>query len=131
MERQEWMHTEPAPIPGKRPRILVEDDGAPITGSALAAGAAVGADVIFCHGPDHPGEACPLVTDGACPAGTPDVVVCALGGPWRRSIEAAWRADRVPVAAVDPDLPGGWASRLGAALAVSFDPAAGSPAQDA
>lgn len=126
MEQRQWMHAS-TPTPGRRPRILVEDDGVAIPGSPAAAGGAVGADVILCRGPADAGERCPLVTDGACPLGTPDVVVCALGGPWRRSVESAWRAGGVHVVAVEPDLPGGWAARLGAAVASAFASAVSAP----
>jgi hypothetical protein len=53
-------------------------------------------EIAACSGPRE-GEVCPLVTTGTCPLGPFDVVVCALDGPWARSVAAAWADTSTPV----------------------------------
>jgi hypothetical protein len=53
--------------------------------------------VVACTGPHDEREVCPLVTDGHCPLGRPDVVVTALDGPWDRSVLAAWTETGTPL----------------------------------
>ena len=97
----------------RRPVVLVEDDQVELDSIDVGAAAGLGVDVVVCSGPRERGEVCPLVLDGACPAGRPDVVVCALSGEWRTSVENAWRAEGVPVVGVGGET---WPSHVGAAL---------------
>jgi hypothetical protein len=76
-------------------------------------------EIATCSGPRE-GEVCPLVTTGVCPLGPVDVVVCALDGPWARSVRAAWADSSTPVvdagqtAIADPE--GRLRHHLGAAV---------------
>jgi len=106
----------------RRPRILVEDDSLDPTTLDLSPPGAGAFEIVTCGGPED-GEACPLVVDGTCPAGRPDVVVSAFGAsnPWAASVRAAWARDGVPVAEVHPDeLPLVWPAHLGAAQRAFF-----------
>ena len=86
-------------IPGRRPLLLVESD------QLSGARPVPGFDVIVCSGPESGADTCPLVLDGACPVGKPDVVVCSLGDDWRRPVAAAWRQEGVPVVTGAADWP--------------------------
>ena len=85
----------------RRPVVLIEDDRADLSPIDKSTILAAGFDLVICSGPSSVHEECPLVMDGACPAGRPDVVVCDLQGDWRPSVEAAWRLDGVPVTSTD------------------------------
>jgi hypothetical protein len=87
---------DPAAV-GRRPVLLVEGDRPDLTPLAARRVVAAGFDLVWCSGPADVRDECPLVMDGRCPVGRPDVVVCALDGEWRAPVEAAWRLDRVPV----------------------------------
>ena len=100
--------------PWRRPLVLVEDDGLDPHAIDMGVAAALGVDVVVCSGPAGCGDVCPLVMDGTCPAGRPDVVVTALSSEWHTSVENAWRAEGVPV--VRPPSPLVWPEHLGAAL---------------
>lgn len=97
MERTSSMRRHQVESPVTRPVLLVEGDPADLTRLARRRIADAGFDLVMCSGPSCPAEACPLVVDGSCPAGRPDVVVCDVQGEWRHSVEAAWRQDGVPV----------------------------------
>ena len=99
--------------PWRRPLVIVEDDGLDPHAIDIGVADALGVDVVVCNGPSG-GEVCPLVMDGTCPAGRPDVVVTALTGEWHTSVENGWRAEGVPV--VRPPSPLVWPEHLGAAL---------------
>jgi hypothetical protein len=103
---------------GRRPRILVEDDTIDLDVLDLTPPGSSAFEVIVCVGPDGP-ESCPLVTDGVCPMGRPDVVVSSFSAdnPWGRCVRAAWEADGVPVAHVGAgEGPLVWPAHLGAAV---------------
>jgi hypothetical protein len=102
-----------------RPLVLVEDDRVDLDSIDVLAAAGLGVDVVVCSGPTACGDVCPLVLDGDCPVGRPDVVVCGLSGEWRPSVENAWRAEGVPVVSVDGPLT--WPSHVGAALTQSSE----------
>lgn len=76
-------------------RVLVEDS----TMCSVAPDLDVpsGVEVTLCSGPATASDPCPLVLDGWCPAGRPDVVVCAIDGPWAPAVRAAWALESVPV----------------------------------
>ena len=91
-----------AAYPGsRRPRVLIEDANLSPTTEDVQAAHAVGLDLSACTGPSTASEACPLVVDGTCPLGTPDLVVSALRGCWQLPVAAAWKQEGVPVAFVD------------------------------
>lgn len=113
--RQQIVPTGDTTWPARPCRVLVEDPALDL--DALRGVAATnGIDVVACTGPRSPAEPCPLVLDGACPAGRPDVVVCALGPEWRPSVEAAWRQTGVPVVSVADGQLLPWPAHVGAAL---------------
>jgi hypothetical protein len=58
---------------------------------------AIGVEITTCSGPADECELCPMVMDGKCPLEPVDVVVCALDGPWARSVHAAWVQSGTPV----------------------------------
>ena len=104
--------------------IFVEDDTLDLDVLDLSPRGATGFDVVACTGPHGPDEVCPLVMDGTCPAGRPDVVVSALSSsnPWARSVRAAWALEGVPIAsASDGDARLTWPEHIGAALRVLND----------
>ena len=96
--------------------ILVEDDALDTDVLDLSPPGSDVFDIVVCTGPRDAAEPCPLVMDGTCPAGRPDVVVSALSpdNPWSHSVQAAWRLDDVPV--VQPTSPLTWPAHIGAAL---------------
>jgi hypothetical protein len=75
-------------------RVLIEDPL--LAGEDLPVPRAP-VEVTVCSGPCAIDETCPLVMDGSCPHGPFDVVVSALGGPWARSVCAAWGQTPTPV----------------------------------
>jgi hypothetical protein len=94
--------SHPSQTPGPRLRVLVEDTrlaALPLDGATVG-----GADVAVCSGPHSESEPCPLVTEGRCPMGSFDAVVCALDGPWAHSVRRAWSEQNAVVANVDPDV---------------------------
>jgi hypothetical protein len=105
--------------PARRPRILVEDDSLDPSTLDLSPPGSSAFEILVCTGPDHAAEPCPLVLDGMCPLGRPDVVVSALGdgNPWQASVRAAWEHEGVRVAIVHPDeSPLVWPAHVGAAI---------------
>lgn len=85
-------------LPGHRVRILVETN---IPGAAHFDGRTpFGTDVDVCSGPLTDHELCPLVSNGACPLGSFDVVVSDLDGPWAEPVRRAWEQQAVPMAQV-------------------------------
>ena len=102
--------------PGRRPLVLIEDDALDTDVLDLSPPGSGAFDIVICSGPHDAGEECPLVMEGTCPAGRPDVVVSALStdNPWSHSVQAAWRLDGVPVAR--PTTPLTWPEHIGAAL---------------
>jgi hypothetical protein len=106
-------------VRGHRPMIIVEDDTLdPATMDLNVAGSGP-FEIVACTGPTSAAEPCPLVVDGTCPVGRPDVVVSALSpdNPWAGSVRAAWRDAGVPVvevAADDQVLV--WPAHIGAAI---------------
>ena len=106
----------------RRPFVLVEDDGFDLDVLDLSPPGADAFDVVVCTGPGAD-EVCPLVTEGACPFGRPDVVVHALDDlhPWSHSILAAWAEQDVPVAMQPAGAPPlRWPAHVGAAIVESF-----------
>lgn len=102
----------------RRPLVIVEDDALDLTTLDLAPPGATALDIVVCTGPDGT-EHCPLVVDGACPLGTPDVVVSNLSAanPWAHSVRAAWTEAGVPVVDVtDDERPITWPAHIGAAV---------------
>jgi hypothetical protein len=115
---------EGASAPMRRLRILIED---PTLGTArLGNEWRAGMEVRICSGPSSDHEQCPLVMDGCCPLGPVDVVVCALDGPWARSVHAAWL--ETPLLVVDAregiegSAPERFKHHIGAALAAIVSP---------
>lgn len=53
--------------PGRRPRILIEDDSPALAISDFSAFGQAGFDVAYCSGPRHDATACPLLAGGSCP----------------------------------------------------------------
>ena len=102
--------------PGRRPLILVEDDSLDTDVLDLSPPHSDVFDIVICNGPNSAAEECPMVMDGECPAGRPDVVVSALSedNAWSHAVQAAWRLDGVPVAR--PTTPLTWPEHIGAAL---------------
>ena len=98
----------------RRPIMLIEDDSQDLSYIDKDRILAAGFDLVVCSGPASVHEECPLVMDGVCPAGRPDVVVCDLQGEWRRSVERAWCLEGVPVTST-AGAPDG-VHQLGAAL---------------
>ena len=74
--RSEWFSPR---RPGRRPRLLVEDDRAALAISDFSLFHDAGFDVAFCSGPGDDPQACPVTHGQACPllAGT-DVVLHGL-----------------------------------------------------
>lgn len=85
--RSRRFDADPAPFPGRRPKVLVEDPA--LAGQELPSSWA-GVDLTTCSGPADEHEMCPLVAEGTCPHGDFDVVVSALEGPWADPVRAAW-----------------------------------------
>ena len=81
----------------RRPVMLIEDDSDDLSYIDKSSILAAGFDLVICSGPASAHDECPLVMEGSCPAGRPDVVVCDLHGEWRRSVERAWCLEGVPV----------------------------------
>ena len=102
---------------GRRPFVLVEDEHLDLTTLDLCPPGSSAFDIVVCTGPGE-GEECPLVMDGSCPSGRPDVVVHAFDAdhPWSRSVRAAWAEAGVPVATADEPLT--WPAHVGAAVRV-------------
>ena len=90
-------------------RILIEDPDLHLASCQGAPETTLGFEITVCTGPACDAEECPLVMDGSCPVGDVDVVVSALGGPWSRSVRAAWAetgicyADTTGLPAVNDD----------------------------
>jgi hypothetical protein len=82
----------PSQIPGLR-RLHVVVEGGDLDGAFVGPRTwpSLGADVTICSGPEPGHDSCPLVADGHCPAGRPDVVVHTMGGDWSGAVSAAWR----------------------------------------
>ena len=102
----------------RRPLVLVEDDALDLSTLDLSPPGASALDIVVCTGPDG-SDRCPLVVDGYCPAGTPDVVVSNLSerNPWARSVRAAWVEAGVAVVPVEDDEgPLRWPAHVGAAI---------------
>ena len=102
----------------RRPVLLVEDDTLDPTTLDLSPPGSSGIDIVVCTGPDG-AEYCPLVADGYCPHGTPDVVVSNLSSanPWAVSVANAWREAGVPVVTASEDEPPlVWPAHVGAAI---------------
>jgi len=117
--QQRWCNAYVRRAHARRPLILVEDDHLDLTTLDLCPPGVDAFDVVVCSGPTGVAEECPLVVDGTCPAGRPDVVVSAFerDNPWAASVRAAWEQDGVPVAAVglhEPPLV--WPAHIGAGL---------------
>ena len=98
----------------RRPIMLIEDDSSDLSYIDKNSILAAGFDLVVCSGPASAHDECPLVMEGACPAGRPDVVVCDLHGEWRRSVERAWCLEGVPVVTTAGGADAG--HHLGAAL---------------
>ena len=79
--------TGPSP-PMHRLRLLIEDPT--LAAAGLSDEWRGQMEVSICSGPSSDREGCPLVLEGQCPLGSVDVVVCALDGPWARSVHMAW-----------------------------------------
>ena len=76
-------------VPLRPLRVVIEDRD--LAAAPLADCDTAGMDVRVCSGPvESPGR-CPLVTDGLCPIGSADVVVCGLEGEWERPVVRAWQ----------------------------------------
>jgi len=102
----------------RRPLVLVEDDALDLSTLDLSPPGASAFDIVVCSGPDGR-EYCPLVADGFCPVGTPNVVVSNLSeaNPWARSVRAAWAETGVPVVtAADAGTKLEWPAHVGAAI---------------
>ena len=93
--------SHPSQAPGRRPRVLIEDER--LADLPLERAAAAGVDVRVCSGPQSEREACPLVTDGACPLGSFDAVVSALHGPWAQPVRRAWSQQNTVMAKAQRD----------------------------
>jgi hypothetical protein len=123
-----FQRTLPVPLgpspPMRRLRVLIED---PTLGTArLDDQWRAGMEVTICSGPSSDDEVCPLVMDGRCPLGPVDVVVCALEGPWARSVHAAWLDTPLQVVdardGIDGSAPKRFRHHIGAALAAIVSP---------
>jgi hypothetical protein len=76
MPRRTW---SPANLPGRRPRLLIEDDRAAVAISDFFAFREAGLDVAFCSGPGDDLGACPLLRGQRCTlVDRADVVLHAL-----------------------------------------------------
>ncbi|HEX4905082.1 MAG TPA: hypothetical protein VFU93_06505, partial [Acidimicrobiales bacterium] len=64
--------------PGRRPLVLIEDDTLDTDVLDPSPPGSSAFDIVICTGPHGTDEECPLVMDGCCPHGRPDVVVSAL-----------------------------------------------------
>lgn len=107
-----------------RPLVLIEDDGLDVSTLDLSPPGATALDIVVCTGPDSSAW-CPLVADGSCPVGTPDVVVSNLSptNPWARSVRAAWAEAGVPVVTRRADEPPlVWPAHVGAAIGLAGRP---------
>ena len=114
----EASHRSLVPLPPVR--VLVEDKVVACADEDLTV--PPGFEVTVCSGPFSASEVCPLVTERACPHGTPDVVVSNLDGRWAQSVRAAWIDAGVPLVAGTGD---GSAQRrldraIGAAVSAFF-----------
>ena len=119
MERASIRSAREAKVP-RRPVMLIEDDSGDLSYIDKNSIIAAGFDLVVCSGPASTHEECPLVMEGSCPAGRPDVVVCDLHGEWRRSVERAWCLEGVPVVTTDGGTDAG--HHLGAALCELLGP---------
>ena len=102
----------------RRPLVLVEDDALDLSTLDLSPPGAAAFDIVVCTGPAGD-DRCPLVMDGYCPVGTPDVVVSNLSAsnPWAPSVRAAWTEAGVPVVDADDSEPLlEWPAHVGAAI---------------
>lgn len=106
----------------RRPLILVEDDRLDPDTLDLCPPGSDAFDIVACTGPSSATEECPLVMNGVCPHGFPDVVVTALSpdNEWRTSVANAWEQDGVPVVRVAPDESLAWPAHVGAAIAAFY-----------
>lgn len=77
--------------------VVIEDPRLAVSGERLDTPGSI--EVHVCSGPSSDDEVCPLVTEGVCPFGSCDVVVCSLAGVWAAPVQAAWRDAGVPVTA--------------------------------
>lgn len=102
----------------RRPFVLVEDESLDLSTLDLCPPGSSAFDIVVCTGPVGPEDECPLVVDGECPSGRPDVVVHAFGAdhPWSRSVRNAWAEVGVPVVTADQPLV--WPAHVGAAVRV-------------
>ena len=102
----------------RRPLLLIEDDSLDPTTLDLSPPGSSAVDIVVCTGPER-ADYCPLVADGFCPVGSPDVVVSNLSeaNPWSASVRAAWREAGVPLVTPKPDEPPlVWPAHIGAAI---------------
>lgn len=102
----------------RRPLVLVEDDSLDLSVLDLTPPGATAFDIVVCTGPQGT-EPCPLVVNGHCDVGVPDVVVSNLSdaNPWACSVRAAWAEAGVPVVRVEDDEPPlAWPAHIGAAI---------------
>lgn len=85
---------------GRRPRVLIEDDGAALAISDYSAFQDAGFDVAFCSGPGAVREACPLLRGQECDMLTgADVVLHRLSAPSGIAEAIRRRHPGVPVVA--------------------------------
>lgn len=101
----------------RRPLVLVEDDSLDLATLDLSPRGSTALDIVVCNGPEGR-EYCPLVADGFCPVGTPDVVVANLSdaNPWARSVRAAWAEAGVHVVNPTATTPLVWPAHIGEAI---------------
>lgn len=101
----------------RRPLVVVEDDALDLSTLDLTPPGATALDIVVCNGPTGP-ECCPLVADGSCPLGAPDVVVANLSAahPWAPSVRAAWAETGAPVVTAEDTGPLVWPAHVGAAM---------------
>jgi hypothetical protein len=98
--------------------VLVEDDTLDLATIDLTPPGSSAMDIVICTGPDSR-DYCPLVADGYCPAGYPDVVVSNLtaGNPWAASVRGAWADAGIAVATPrEGEAPLTWPAHVGAAI---------------
>jgi hypothetical protein len=102
----------------RRPLVLVEDPFLDPDVLDLSPPGCTAFDVVVCTGPTG-SETCPLVLDGTCPVGAPDLVVSAFAAdhPWAVPVRAAW--EQLGVVVATPDQPILWPSHLGVAIAAA------------
>jgi hypothetical protein len=108
---------------GRRPHVLIEGGGLDGAFTGPVPTGRLGADVTVCSGPESAFDGCPLVADGRCPAGRPDVVVCAIQDEWRGAVVAAWRELGVPVVEAGSAVP--WPSHVGVGVGMLYRETAG------